>query len=146
MMVRLASFPPEAAFLSSRKAPLHGFSSRGIVVRVAGGGGSSGGIVVLVARRGGSALCWWQRGCIFRPCCVVAFCRCCRVSPPAYIIVVFSFLPRVVLSLLCSSWFLVASWFSLPCGVFGGVLKCLRLAFGSAACRLVFGSATYVHL
>lgn len=146
MMVRLASFPPEAAFLSSRKATLHGFSSRGIVVRVAGGGGSSGGIVVLVARRGGSALCWWQRGCIFRPCCVVAFCRCCRFSPSAYLIVVFSFLPRVVLSLLCSSWFLVASWFSLPCGVFGGVLKCLRLAFGSAACRLAFGSATYVHL
>ena len=55
-----------ATFLSSRKATLHGFSSRGIVVRVAGGGGSSGGIVVLVARRGGSALCWWRAGAVMR--------------------------------------------------------------------------------
>lgn len=146
MVVRLASFHPVAAFLSSRKATLQGFLSRSIVVRVAGGGGISGGIVVLVAHSGESSLCWWHRGCVFRRCSVVAFCRCCRYSPPAYSIVVFSFLPRVVLSLLCSSWFLVASWFSLPCGVFGGVLKCLRLAFGSAACRLAFGSANYVHL
>lgn len=64
--MRLASFHPVAAFLSSRKATLHGFSSRGIVVRVAGGSGSSGGIVVLVARRGGSALCWWRAGAVLR--------------------------------------------------------------------------------
>ena len=118
IVVRLASFPPVETFLSSHKATLHGFRSRGIVVRVAGGGGGSGGSVVLVARRGSSALYWWQRGYVFCPCYVIAFCRCLRNSPSAYIIVVISFLPWVFHWLLCSSWFLVASWFSLPYGVF----------------------------
>ena len=56
IVVQLASFHHVEAFLSSHKATLHGFRSRGIVVRVAGGGGGSGGSVVLVARRGSSAL------------------------------------------------------------------------------------------
>ncbi len=68
----MASFPPAAAFFSSRFASLLGFGSRGSVVRVAGGGGGSGGIVVLVARGGSRALCGWHR-CLFCPRCVVAF-------------------------------------------------------------------------
>lgn len=164
----MASFPPAAAFLSSRFASLLGFGSRGSVVRVAGGGGGSGGIVVLVARGGGSALCWWLAGAVER--CAggsVVFSAPApwlRFPPPlrGYVLP----LPPLFAVRISHRGFLVsASGFSLAallcvvsrcvqfpaplrgvCRLWVVCFSCLRLAFGSAACRLAFGSAACVHL
>ena len=130
-----------AALCGSRAAAVAAAASlcwwlAGAVQRCAGGSRGQSSVVLVAA--------WFflppLRGCVFRPRCVVTFCRCLRFSPSAYLIVVFSFLPRVFHWLLCSAWFLVASSFPLPCGVFVVCGSFVSVVCASPSARLLVAS------